>query len=364
MRARRTAASPFCSSHSTTDRRTKLVWESSAGKRAGAQVEPWASAPGNPSIGPYRSCGLAGTSKPCPAEPPSPGRAPLLPGILDQRTKSRQHALVAEQPRVAGRHSARVDRGVRVPEEHRVVARFSGQQRHVGEAGVQRGPVENGAVAVLVRARVQARPRWSARCCVGPVVGEEDAPAGQRVEGWASATTGWPRADRQSPRHWSSVMKRTLRAGGMRTTLADAGHAGPAVRPEGAATGSGRAQEVRIDAPPSFVPNSINQAPRRGATARCTARPPGTGSPVAERCIEETPLSVTFLRPARRGPAEAIRSCRCASACDCTALVWIIRSPHLLSPASKSQIRPNNALNSNRSLTLIQEYSNIAVCLC
>ena len=102
-------------------------------------------------------------------------------------------------------------------------------------------------------------------------------------------------------------------------------------------------QDVRIDAPPSFVPNSINQAPRRGATARCTARPPGTGDPVAERCIEGTPLGIAFLLSARRGPAEAIRSCRWASACDCTALVWIIRSPRLFRSCSvgASQISPN-----------------------
>ena len=44
-------ASPFCSNHSTTDWRTKVVWESSTGKRAGAHVDPWESVPGNPSIG-------------------------------------------------------------------------------------------------------------------------------------------------------------------------------------------------------------------------------------------------------------------------------------------------------------------------
>ncbi len=33
-------SSPCCSSHSTTAWRTKFVWESSAGKRAGAQVDP------------------------------------------------------------------------------------------------------------------------------------------------------------------------------------------------------------------------------------------------------------------------------------------------------------------------------------
>ena len=41
----------LCSSHSITDWRTNLVCDSSTGKRAGAQVEPWASAPGNPSMG-------------------------------------------------------------------------------------------------------------------------------------------------------------------------------------------------------------------------------------------------------------------------------------------------------------------------
>ena len=116
-------------------------------------------------------------------EPAPPGGAPLLPRVLDEGAESGQHPLVAEQPRIAGRHGARIDRGVRVPEEHRVVARLTGQQRHVGEAGVQRRPVEDGAVAVLVGARVEAGPRRSARRRVGPVVGEQDAPARQGVEG-------------------------------------------------------------------------------------------------------------------------------------------------------------------------------------
>ena len=215
--------------------------------------------------------------EPLRGEPTPPGRASLFPGILNQRTKPGQHALVAEQPRIPGRHRARVDRGVRVPEEHRVVARLAGQQRHVGEAGVQRRPVENGAIAVLVGARVEAGPRWSARCRVGPVVGEQDPAAGQGVEvrrldhrmAECRQAVPTPLIERDE----EDVARRRHA-----TTLADAGHrrTRPAER-KARRPNRGRAQDVRIDAPPSFVPNSINQAPRRGATARCTARPPGTG---------------------------------------------------------------------------------------
>jgi hypothetical protein len=133
------------------------------------------------------------------------------------------------------------------------------------------------------------------------------------------------------------------------TTLADVAHPLPMSRtPEAGrpamarATDHGRPQEVRILAPPSFVPHSISHAPRRGATARCTARPPVTGIPVTERCIAAGPLVATSPRAARRGPAEAIRSRRWESACDCTALVWIIRSPRSFHFVPNHKSHPTN----------------------
>ena len=121
--------------------------------------------------------------EPLRCEPAAPRRASLFPRIFEQGTESGQNPLVAEQSGITRRDCARVDRRVRVPEEHRVVTRLAGEQRHVREPRVQRGAVENGAVAMLVRARVEARPRWSARSRVGPMVGEEDTAARQGVQG-------------------------------------------------------------------------------------------------------------------------------------------------------------------------------------
>ena len=81
---------------------------------------------GNPSIGSYSSCGIGRDVDALRGEPAPPGRAALLPGVLDQGAETRQDALVAEQPRVARRHRPRIDRGVGVPEEHGVVARLRG----------------------------------------------------------------------------------------------------------------------------------------------------------------------------------------------------------------------------------------------
>ena len=44
-------SSPFASNQSTTAWPTNLVWESSAGNRAGAHVGPWSSEPGKSGIG-------------------------------------------------------------------------------------------------------------------------------------------------------------------------------------------------------------------------------------------------------------------------------------------------------------------------
>ena len=115
-------------------------------------------------------------------QPASPGRGVLFPGVLDQWPEPGQHALVAEEARIAGRDRARIDRGVGVAEEDRVVPHVPGDQSDVGEASVERGAVEQRTVPVLIRPGVEAGPRRAAGRGVGPVVGEEHAAAGQRVE--------------------------------------------------------------------------------------------------------------------------------------------------------------------------------------
>ena len=232
-------------------------------------------------------------------QPPSPGGTSLFPGIFDQGAESRQDSFVAEQPRITRRDRAWIDRGVRVAEEHGVVARGTSQQRHVGEAGVQRRSVEDGTIAMLVGARVQAGTGRSARCRIGPVVREEDAPAGKGVErGRFDDRMAQSREAVAAP-----LIKRDEQDVACRRhpTLLPMSRSLEPGRPVGRRCDRpGQTQDVRIVAPPSFVPNSINQAPRRGATARCTARPPGTGSPVAERC-----RVATSSPPPRRGALAA-----------------------------------------------------------
>ena len=267
--------------------------------------------------------------EPLRGEPPPPGRAPLLPRVFDHGAKSGQHALVAEQPRVAGRHGARIDRGVRVAEQHGVVARLASQERHVGEPGVQRRAVQNGAIAVLVGARVEAGPRRSARRCVGPVVREQDAAAGQGVQGGRLE-------DRMAERRQAVPAPLVERdeedvAGGRHApTLADVAHPEPG-RPAGR-------RGDRTCAGLKTCGSSLLRAwsRTRSATHRDVARRPG--APLGHRSPGGRGPSAAPPRPhsppprrgaRRRDPADAIRSLRWASARDCTACVWIIRSPRL-----------------------------------
>ena len=57
-------SSPFRSSHAVSASTMKAVSDCSAVNRAGAQVEPWLSAPAKSGMGWYSSWGLAGTSTP------------------------------------------------------------------------------------------------------------------------------------------------------------------------------------------------------------------------------------------------------------------------------------------------------------
>jgi hypothetical protein len=181
----------------------------------------------------YRLVQVVGVGRdvePLRGEPASPRRAPLFPRVFDHGAKSGQHPLVAEQPRVAGRHGARVDRRVRVPEEHRVVARLTSQERHVGEPGVQRCAVQDRAIAVLVRARIEARSRRPARRRVGPMIREEDAATSQGVE---SGCFEDRMAERRQAVPAPLVERDEEDVAGRRhgTTLADVAH--PRARPAG-----------------------------------------------------------------------------------------------------------------------------------
>ena len=127
-----------------------------------------------------------------------------------------------------------------------------------------------------------------------------------------------------------------------------------------------RGHEVRMDAPPSRVPKSISQAPRRGALTRCTARPPVTGIPAAERCIARgSRVEAAARRAACSPPAVSSRSRRWADAIDSTALPWIIAS-HLSERSWRScpWFSLLCATQCTCLLTSNQEYSNIGLCLC
>ena len=268
-------ASPFCSNHSITDSAHEARLGELGGKARRRPGRTVGVGPREPLDRLVQVVGVGRDVEPLRGEPPSPRRAPLLPRVLDQGAESRQHALVAEQPRVTGRHGARIDRGVRVPEEHRVVARLTGQERHVGEPGVQRRAVEDRAIAVLVRARVEAGPRRPARRRVGPVVGEQDAAAGQGVEGRRLD-------DRMAERRQAVPAPLVERdeedvAGGRHaTTLADV--ARPRARPAGRkarATGP-RPGSRRADRRPSELGPELDQP----GTERVVPRP---GAPLGHR---------------------------------------------------------------------------------
>ena len=114
-------------------------------------------------------------------QPPAPLAAAGLQGIVDARRGSRAAPPRSERSRgSSAREGARVEAGVGVPEQHRVVAGLAGQQRDVGEAGVERGAVVDRPVVVQVGPRVEAGPRRPARRGVRPVVGEQRALAASR----------------------------------------------------------------------------------------------------------------------------------------------------------------------------------------
>ncbi len=176
-------SSPFRSSHEVTrlhqkgrlrllgrepgrrPRRAVPVGTRVAGDRAGRGrgAGPARPPPGRPATCPIRGC------RPPRGRAPragTPGAHPRRSGVVDRR-----------------RGRSRVDAGVGVAEQHRVVAGLAGQQGHVGEAGVEGRAVVDRPVVVQVGAGVEAGPRRAARGGVGPVVGEQGAPGGQAVEG-------------------------------------------------------------------------------------------------------------------------------------------------------------------------------------
>ena len=304
-------------------------------------------------------------------QPAPPGRGVLFPGVLDQWPEPGQHALVAEEARIAGRDGARIDRRVGVAEEDGVVPHVPGDQGNVGEPGVERGAVEQRTVPVLIRPGVKAGPRRAAGRRVGPMVGEEHAAAGQRiergrlqqgvaqcgqavapplVEGDEEHVARGRHGDTLADGRRSSWPMCRCRCGGAEVSVcrcrgaatsrhvwvrrcADCRRADPRVRsrrPDGGAAGGSRAHEVRMDAPPRRVPKSMSQAPRRGALTRCTARPPVTGIPAAERCVARgSRVEAATRRATCHPPAVSSRSRRWADAIDSTALPWIIASSPL-----------------------------------
>ena len=115
-------------------------------------------------------------------QPLSPTRAALLPGVVEHGAEAGKDTFVGREPRVTRRHRPRVGRRVRVPEEDGVIAQLPGQERDIGEAGIERGAVLYRTIAMLVRAGVQAGAGGSARCGIGPVVGEQHSSSGQGIQ--------------------------------------------------------------------------------------------------------------------------------------------------------------------------------------
>ena len=116
-------------------------------------------------------------------QPPPPLPASGLPRLVEHGPESGQHLLVGAEPGIVCGEVPGIETGVRVSEEDGIVAGLSGQQGHVGEAGVERGAVAHRSVAVQIGPRVQAGPGRPTRRGVGPVVGEQRALGRQSVEG-------------------------------------------------------------------------------------------------------------------------------------------------------------------------------------
>ena len=121
-----------------------------------------------------------------------------------------QNALVGTQPGVVARDRARVDGLVRIAEQRRVVAGPAGGKRDGVVPRIERRAVAHHPVGHLVETGIEAGTcRRAGRGLA--VVAEKYTASRARASILGVRTTGWPAIPRQSPRHWSAVMRSTLR---------------------------------------------------------------------------------------------------------------------------------------------------------
>ena len=113
-------------------------------------------------------------------QPPVPG-LPVL-WEVQRHPESGKGSLVVLEARIVVGNGARVHRGIRMAEQHRVVPGCTGLQGHVGEAGVQRRAVLDRPVDVLVGTGQQAGPAGATGGSLGVVRGEPDALGGEAVQ--------------------------------------------------------------------------------------------------------------------------------------------------------------------------------------
>ena len=175
-------SSPCWSSQPITWSVRNAASECSAANCVGAQVAPWSVGAGIARPRVVQAARVGGDVDPALIEPARPRRLVVV-GQTDDLTKSRQHPLVAPQPRVVGiGDRPRIDGGVGVTEQDRVIAGRPGFERDIGEPGVERRAVLHRTMVLEVHAGVQRSPARPARRSDGPVTGERHAAGGQRVE--------------------------------------------------------------------------------------------------------------------------------------------------------------------------------------
>ena len=233
---------------------------------------------------------VAELGQPVRARPPARRRARA-------RRRGPAGALVVGEPRIVGAVGLL---GGRWPGRRSRTAPAGSPARRAGpgqvvEAVVERRPVADHPVVHLVGAGVEAGASRAAGCRLAEMAGEPDTVSGELVEA-GRAHDRMAGADRQSPRNWSRVMKRTF-------CISSAGCQGAPVR--GMLLRAARARRASVarfwstvesprltGAPSSEVP--VTAAQRQASLAGNVERP-GNGSCM----VPVTPTS--RLRPARPG---------------------------------------------------------------
>ena len=182
--------------------------------------------------------------------------------------------------------AARVERGVGIAEERRVVAALPRLQRDVGEAGVERRAISPRAVVHQVEPGQEAGPR---RPAGGALANSGSRTAPRRLISASRLgvrTCGCPSAPMQSARHWSAQMKSTF---GRSSVIA-----GLTSRGIGKRSSARRArpppQRCRVE-PPCTPPSSTRselkprrRAPRTSVAEGCrrsSGPPPGAAPPAS-----------------------------------------------------------------------------------